>query len=349
MSGVERFVGDENAHHWDVSLSQPLFTGFALTSKKLIAEIAAEIQDLEKERAIINVSQDLRVAWFETLFSQRLGQVAAENTTALTAHLGTAQGFYAQGLISRNDLLKSEVALAQARQEKERASADIEIARSRLATFLGVEIAPGDRLEDFNSFEPAPFHLAELTCEALSNSPLLKSYRLGLSQLDSSITLAKSTAYPTVALVGKYEQNGNDLGAEINSYTNDHNAAITLNAKWDFFDWGKTSAAVTKQESTKKMLVEKTRAMEDKVRLEVKRAYLDLHVAETNIGTARQGHVQARENWRITELQYQNQVVTSTDVLDARALLTQAESSYYHALYGYRIALARLERAVGRR
>ena len=349
VNGLERFIGDENAHHWDISLTQPLFTGFALTSKKKMTEIAAEIQEIESERVAINVSQDLRIAWFETLFSQRLGQVAEENTTALTAHLKTAQGFYDQGLISRNDLLKAEVALAQARQDKERATADIDIARSRLATILGIEIPQSDLLEDINSIEPAPLLLTELTGEALLNNPVLKSYRLGLSQYDNSIKLAGSTAYPTVALVGKYEQNGNDLGAESNSYTNERNAALVLTAQWDFYDWGKTSAAVAKQQSEKKALAERVRAMEDQIRLEVKRAYLDLHVAETNISTARQGLVQAKENWRITELQYQNQVATSTDVLDSRTLLIQAESNSFRALYGYRIALARLERAVGRR
>ncbi len=89
--------------------------------------------------------------------------------------------------------------------------------------------------------------------------------------------------------------------------------------------------------------------MEDQSRLEVKRAFLDLRVAKKNIGTARLGLEQARENWRITELQYTNQVATSTDVLDSRSLLSQSESSYYRALYGYRIAAARLDRAVGRR
>jgi len=33
--------------------------------------------------------------------------------------------------------------------------------------------------------------------------------------------------------------------------------------------------------------------------------------------------------------------------LDARAFLTQAEFNYHRALYGYRIAKAELERAIG--
>jgi len=66
-----------------------------------------------------------------------------------------------------------------------------------------------------------------------------------------------------------------------------------------------------------------------------------------HIQTAQKSLVQAKENWRITNLQYQQQMTTSTEVLDARTFLTQAETNYYGALYGYMISLAELERAVG--
>ena len=57
----------------------------------------------------------------------------------------------------------------------------------------------------------------------------------------------------------------------------------------------------------------------------------------------------ARENWRISDLQYKEQVTTSTDVLDARALLTQADTNYFRAVYGFLDAVAGLDRAVGNR
>ncbi|NIA19473.1 MAG: hypothetical protein GWP07_03435 [Xanthomonadaceae bacterium] len=56
---------------------------------------------------------------------------------------------------------------------------------------------------------------------------------------------------------------------------------------------------------------------------------------------------QARENYRIVNLQYQQQVATSTLVLDAATFLSQAENSYYGALYGFMIARAELEQAAG--
>ena len=89
--------------------------------------------------------------------------------------------------------------------------------------------------------------------------------------------------------------------------------------------------------------------MADKIRLEVKSAYLNIIVARRNIETARETLNQAEENYRITNLQYQQQMTTSTEVLDARTLLTQAQTNYYSSLYGYNIALSELERAMGER
>ena len=112
---------------------------------------------------------------------------------------------------------------------------------------------------------------------------------------------------------------------------------------------GQDRGDIEKQKLAKRALMEKIKGIEDQIRLEIKSAFLDLQVAENNIGTAREGLKQARENSRITDLQYRNQVTTSTEVLDSRTFLSQAETNYYRALYGYMVALANLERAVGRK
>jgi len=57
---------------------------------------------------------------------------------------------------------------------------------------------------------------------------------------------------------------------------------------------------------------------------------------------------QARENLRITNVQYRQQMATTTDVLDATAFLSQGQTNYYSALYGYQMAMAELERAIGK-
>ena len=86
---------------------------------------------------------------------------------------------------------------------------------------------------------------------------------------------------------------------------------------------------------------------EDNIALEVKSAFRNMEVARTNIETASTALDQAKENYRITNLQYQHQLATTTNVLDARTFLSQARTNYYGALYGYLISEAELERVAG--
>jgi outer membrane protein len=349
ISGQEMRVGDRDVHHWDVTVTQPLFTGFAITSRYQMARISAMIKELEKARAILDVSQAVKTTWFTSLLAVKIAKVADDMVTALTAHAKDAEEFFKHGIIPQNDLLKSKVALANAIQERERAQATSQIALSRLSTIIGIDFDSPIVQEDTDSITQKSYDLSQLTVEALNNSPVLASYRLGLENLDQAITLAKSSYYPEIALSGKYEQNGQDFGAETNTYSNERNSTVLVTAKWDFFEWGKTGADVEKQKRGKLALMEKMKGVEDQIRLETKSAYLDLHVAANNTVTASDGLQQARENARITDLQYRNQLTTSTEVLDSQTFLSQAETNYYRALYGYMVALANLERAVGRK
>jgi len=56
---------------------------------------------------------------------------------------------------------------------------------------------------------------------------------------------------------------------------------------------------------------------------------------------------QAEENYRITDEQFQESIVTSQEGLDARTGQSRAQVNSYEAQNNYNIAIARLERAMG--
>ena len=80
---------------------------------------------------------------------------------------------------------------------------------------------------------------------------------------------------------------------------------------------------------------------------EVQQSYLKTRGAEENIAAIETAIQQAKENLRITEERYKEQVSTITDVLVAQTLYTQTMTNYYNALYDYKIAKAVLYRAIG--
>ena len=80
---------------------------------------------------------------------------------------------------------------------------------------------------------------------------------------------------------------------------------------------------------------------------EVKESYLRVKGAENLILTAEKAVEQAKENYRISDERYKEQVATATEILDAQTRLTQARTNYTNALVVFNLARAALVRAMG--
>ncbi|MCP4118505.1 MAG: TolC family protein [Desulfobacteraceae bacterium] len=340
-------AGHTNQYHWDLTLAQPLFTGFALTTRLDIAKLGVKDREIEREVETLDLAQDVKKACYNLLLTQKMLMVADGEVNSLTAHRDEARQFYKQGLIPPNDLLRSEVALADSIQAREKAGANVKSAMALLNTLMDADINRTVTIKDIDAVPAPPFDLEQLGLHAVEKRPVIQGLKNNVDKTVLSEKLAKSSRYPAISLVGRYEQNGDGVEAADNDYTNSHNSSLSLQAEWTFFDWGKTGSRMRKARHDKKALQEKIRGMENIIRLEVKNTLLNMAVARKNIKTAKQSLGQARENYRITNVQYAQQVATSSDVLDARSFLTRADTNYYQALYGYMASLADLDRALG--
>jgi len=118
-------------------------------------------------------------------------------------------------------------------------------------------------------------------------------------------------------------------------------------AKWNFWEWGRTSYGVKEKRSRLSQAELRKKQIVDNIRLEVKNAYLRTQQAEQAIITIEKAIEQAKENYRINQERYKEQVATQTDVLIAQTLLTRTMTNYYNALYAFKISKATLYRAMG--
>ncbi len=341
-------VADKNQFHWDITLVQPLFTGFALRTRLDMTTLNMEIKQQEKIQAILDLKEQVKTAYFNALFTKKILNVADDAVSCLKSHEKDAQKLYDHGMIRLNDLLSARVACANVIQDRERAIMGVQMTLSELNMLMAVDINRKTEIKDIEDTIFKNYYLEDLTNQAMKERPVFKVLNLGIQTLGKASTLTKSSFYPSVALIGCYERDGDNPEASDNDYSNDEMSSLTVQADWTFFEWGKTRSDISKLKHEKRALLEKIKVIEDGIKMEVKEAFLSLDVARKNIETAKKSLGQAKENWRITNLQYNQQVSTSSEVLDARTYLTEADTNYYEALYGYMIALSRLERSIGK-
>ena len=67
MGGTQIDVGDNDQYHWDLTLRQSLFTGFALSTRYKMAKLGVDVKDAEKEQAVLDVVKQVKTAYFNIL------------------------------------------------------------------------------------------------------------------------------------------------------------------------------------------------------------------------------------------------------------------------------------------
>jgi len=338
---------DRNNYQWNVTATQPLFTGWRLTVSRDLASLGVDIAKIQKETTIQDLVVEVKTAYFGILKAAKLQTVAKQAVEQLEAQLRVSQAFYDEGIIAKNDLLQTEVRMAQARQDLISATNGLELAKSRFNTLLRRGINEEVNIKDILDYSPVRLHLNEALQKAQHNRTEIQEVSLNIVSAEKGVRLSKSSYYPSVSLIGNYQREtddvllGSDPGEDADNWT------IALQGQWTFWEWGKkrhdVAAASAGLAKARYLLNE----IKDNIQLEVKDAYLSLREAEKNIQVAKTAVVQAEENFRMNEERYKQQVATATDVLDAQTLLTQARTNYFNALSEHNIAWARLERAMG--
>ncbi len=337
----------QNVYQYTFSFQQPIFTGWAITAAHRMAILAARQAELEAKETRLEVAYNVKKAYLGILIAKRMKDVARLAVKQLSRHLYVAKNFFAKEMIPRNDLLKSQVALAQAQQDLVRARNNVAVAKATLNAVLHREITAPLEVKDINLMPNPPFTLKEAIKRALDQRPVVEVAREEVEKRKEGIRLAKSGYFPHVVLEGVYRKHGDHPNCNGDDLTDAEDWRITAGLEWTIFEMGRTRHQVERARLGELKALAQLKEVEDRVSLEVQRAYMDMETARRNIETARTAVEQAKENFRVTEERYKEQIDTSTEVLDAQTLLTQAQTYYYRAIYQYNLAVARLLRLMG--
>lgn len=339
----------QDQYTFTTSFTQPIFTGFGLINEYKLSDLGLDRTEVASKLTRQDVILDAKNAYFSVLKNQKLLEVAQQTVTSITSQKEVSENFYKVGLSPLNDLLQSQVQLANARQQLTTAQNNLEIARTRFNTVLRRSVnTPVLLVEelDYGSFQTS---LDECLTEAQKNRLEIQVADLDIEIAGKQVKLTEKDYFPSVNFIGTYARTGDDWQAHGGEGISDSAGwNVQATATWDFWQWGRTGYG--RKEKLARLAQSKYKKTEitDNINLEVKQAYLRTIEAEQNIVTIEKAVEQAKENLRITEEQYKEQVATQTDVLVAQTLLTQTMTNYYNALYDFKIANAVLMRALGR-
>jgi len=345
---VDVLINPDEEYNFVTSFTQPLFTGFALLNQYKIASMGLDVAEFRKQITRQDVILDAKNAYFSILKATKLVDVAEDTVKQIAAQKDVAENMYQVGMSPLNDLLQSQVQLANAKQQLITAQNNLDVAKSQFNTLLrrpvNSPVAIADIL-DYTSFEQ---EINYCLAQAEENREEIQVADLEVQIAEKDYRLSRRDYFPSVNLTGTLTQRGTDWDVDGGTGIADKEFwDIRATATWDFWEWGRTTYGVREKLSRLAQAKYRKEQILDDIALQVKEAYLRTKESEKNITTVEKAIEQARENLRITEERFKEQVSTATDVLVAQTLLTDTMTNYYNALYDYKIAKAVLYRAIG--
>jgi outer membrane protein TolC len=342
-------VGTRDNWEAKLTLTQPLFTGFRLIASHSLAEIGADMAKISRLQEELDLILKVKEAYYNILFTKRAAEVAHQAIKQMEAHLRSVRHFFRAGMSTKNHVLEAEVKLAEAMQAGVRAENLVQVAMTEFNILLCRPMDSPSRLEDILSYKPFNMEFDQCLEKALEARPEVLTVLQKVKEAEKQVTLSRSGYYPSIGLRANHYWKGDTWEVNGSDYIEDDTSwDISVSLSWDFWAWGKSYDHVSKNQSQLSRVRNTLVQVEDGIRLEVNRNFLTMKEAAKNIPVARKAVEQAEENYRMNEARYKAQVCTSTDVIDASTLLASSRLTYYNALYGYYLAQAALERAMGR-
>ncbi|MBE0539482.1 MAG: TolC family protein [Ignavibacterium sp.] len=337
-----------NNYTMKLSLAQPLFTGYRLSSSSEIAEnsfyASQEYFTQEQQDLILKI----KTAYWNVFKAKKINKVIDENILQTQAHLNDVKSMFDRGMATNNELLKVEVQLAEAKLKQMDAQNSVKLAKLALNNTLGLPLTnPVEINEDVDLNLIAEIELNEQLEKAYQKRPELKAMDYNIKSSEKAIDLANSGWFPQIYLNGNYYYSNPNQRFFPQQEKFKGSWDVNVSLSYDLWNWNRTGYKSTQAEVQLEQTKDNYNIIKDAITLEVNQNYLNMLQAKEKLSVSEFSVKQAEENYRVTKELFNQGLTINSELLDAEVALLQAKTNYVQTIVDYELAKASLEKSVG--
>ncbi len=328
-----------------LQLNQPLYTGGRLRNAYAIEAAGSEKSRLSLDRARQELTFQVVETFYRALLQDQGLSVARQGVDLAERQLALAKTRFEAGSAARFDVLRAEVDLANAKTTLIRARSSVDIAYQALRTVLSM--APDAPLTLDGTLEPVDTvpTLASLL-GGLEHRPDVREISSDREIAERSVALAQGEWKPSFALTGNLQYQQDVLGSSFLDAEN-RSYAVGLAIRVPLMAAPAAMARKATAEARVRQAANGLDAALDAGRLEVTSAYTEWVASQEVVDAQRKALDLARESLSIAAVSYENGLITSIELSDARQSMLETEWNLAQAKYGQIVAAARTRLASG--
>lgn len=337
-----------NNYNLKATLQQPLFTGWRLQGAADNAEYSAQAAGRDYVKDQLELIYAVRSAYWNVYRAQEFKKLSDENVTQIQLHVTDIENLEHQGMATRNDVLKVQVQLSNAKIAQVDAENDVRITMLSLNSTLGLPLSTDITLTSLLTQDEWNVPQVEQLLDSASHSrPDIQSMQLRLLAAEAGVTAARGGWWPQIFLSGSYyhARPNQRIFPALDKFKDTWDAGVSF--QFDIWN-GLTTVHQTAQAQA---LLEQTKAsydvMKDGMTLEVTQAYLAFKQTNERITLSKLAAEQADENYRITYEKFKSGLTTNSELLDAETAKLQSKIQLTTSLVDHVMAAARLQKSIG--
>ena len=323
-----------------------------------IPQAYAAAEKSEKAAAVaetasrLKAATDAKVVYYSWVRAKLQEVVAQQALLQASAHLVDARHGFDAGTLSKADVLRIESQVAASRLLVERAKSMAEITETQIRVAMH-DTAPmayevGESIDGEVPKVPGAENLGALWTEASAARLEIKVFEQNSDALREQARVARAGNLPRLDVFGDiiYANPNQRIFPAQNAFKATWDVGVQLTySPNDIALAGASSRTLTARAAS---LVAQKQAVEDGIRIEVTQTRNALREAQAALESTAQGLVAAEESYRVRRSLFRNGRATGVELTDAETDLTRSRLESINARVDVRVALVRLEHALGR-
>lgn len=325
------------------NLSLPIYAGGRIKYGIQSAEYLVEAAKLRNENNEQAVSYNIAQAYNNLFKAHQAIKVLQENLSASQKRDETFLKLENNGLLARNDRLKANLQTSNIELQLLEAKNNYSIATINMDLLIGLPESTALEVDDNYISEQNAVNFVDYYLKvAQQNRKDLQALTLQRRAAELGTKSAKAENLPSIALTGGY------IAADVPKILTVYNAInIGVGINYNLANLWKKNSAYNKSQAMEAELAANNDLLNDQIKLEINRDYLNLNFAKEKIEVYKKAQEQAAENFRIVKNKYDNGLATITDLLDANVAKISTEVNIANAQADAALAYRKLLQTSG--
>jgi len=322
-----------------VQATQLIFKGGLVNKSVEMAGLREQLSELDLEKNKLDVKFLVISNYLDVYKIINQESVFQNNKKLAQERLKNIQKFYQQGMVTRNEVIRGELAIKNLDQGILTLTNNKKILNYNLNIALGLpsetEIIPVESLTDKESGIGIDYYMDM----AHDSNPQLKSAKKNIDVADKNIEIIKTDQMPTISGFGGYtlQRPVTTRNPVLDMYSGGWQAGVSLSYNID--NLYKTKEKVKLGELQKTQAGDAVTLVQQNVDMAVNAAYVKYQESIQQADILNDAKSLAEENYKITEAKYLNQLAVQAEMIDAQNQKLQSELDYANAeinvLYQY--------------